>query len=64
MSEIARYTIRTERKLLSKFQYISQYEGRTANKQLEQIIKEAIADFENANGEITENMTDALFKHL
>ena len=49
---IQRFTLRTTGALLKKLHYIAQYEGRTANKELEQLIKKRICDFEKTNGEI------------
>jgi hypothetical protein len=51
---IQRYTLRIEASLLDKIRYIAKYEGRSANKEIEQTIKRRIASFEKANGEITE----------
>ena len=56
MSEIlSRFTLRISKTLLSKLGYIAEYEGRTKNKELEQMIKKRIADFENEHGKIDSN---------
>ena len=47
-----RYTLRVEQELLDKLGYIAEYEGRTMNKEIEQIIKRRIAQFEREHGEI------------
>lgn len=60
-NDLARYTMRVERDLLSKFYYVAQYEGRTANKQLERIIKRHVAAFEKKNGEITDDMIAEMY---
>ncbi len=53
MSEyIARFTLRVNKNLLDKFGYIAEYEGRTKNKELEQLIKKRIRDFEEEHGKI------------
>lgn len=53
MSEnLTRYTLRISRALLDKFGYIAEYEGRTKNKELEQMIKKRIAEFEKEHGKI------------
>ena len=39
-----RYTMRIDRKLLDKFGYIAEYEGRTKNREIEQMMKRRIAD--------------------
>ena len=50
--KIARYTIRVSRELLDKVGYIAEYNGRTKNKELEQMIKARINAFEQKVGEI------------
>lgn len=60
-NNIPRYTMRIERPLLDRLQYIAKYEGRTANKQLEQLVKKCIKDFEAENGKITDEMIAELF---
>lgn len=49
---LSRYTLRVEQKLLDKLGYIAEYEGRTKNKELEQMIKKRIRDFEEEHGSI------------
>lgn len=49
---ISRYTLRVNRILLDKLAYIAKYEGRTKNKELEQMIKKRIKAFENEHGKI------------
>ena len=49
---ISRYTLRINKTLLDKLGYIAEYEGRTKNRELEQMIKKRIADFEKTNGKI------------
>ena len=48
----ARFTLRVDQKLLDKLGYIAEYEGRTKNRELEQLIKKRIREFEAENGEI------------
>lgn len=47
-----RYTLRISRELLEKISYIAQFEGRSVNKQLEQLVKRCIGEFEAEHGEI------------
>lgn len=47
-----RFTLRVPKELLDKFGYIAEYEGRTKNKELEQMIKARIAEFEKKEGPI------------
>lgn len=53
-NNILRYTLRIEASLLDKIHYIANSEGRSTNKEIEQMIKRRIASFEKTNGEITE----------
>lgn len=52
LDEKARYTMRIDRDLLEKFGYIAEYEGRTKNREFEQMIKRRVAAFEKEFGEI------------
>ena len=51
---LPRYTLRVPQILLDKLGYIAEYEGRTKNKEIEQLIKKRITEFEAVHGEITE----------
>ena len=50
--DLSRYTLRVEKELLDQLGYIAEYEGRTKNKELEQLIKKAIREFEAEHGKI------------
>lgn len=50
-----RFTLRTSEELLNKMEYISSYYGRTKNKEIEQLIKKHVKEFENIYGEIKNN---------
>ncbi len=50
--KLLRYTLRIDRKLFAKFRYIAEYEGRSANKEIEQYLKRRIAEFEQMHGTI------------
>ena len=50
--ELARFTLRVPHELLDKLGYIAEYNGRTKNKELEQMIKSRINSFEQKVGEI------------
>ena len=52
MDKMLRYTLRVDRELFGKFRYIAEYEGRSANKEIEQYIKRCVKAFENKNGKI------------
>ena len=47
-----RYTHRIDPELLEKLGYVAEYEGRTKNRELEQLIKKRIREFEAEHGEI------------
>ncbi len=49
---LPRYTLRVPQILLDKLGYIAEYEGRTKNKEIEQLLKRRIADFEKEHGKI------------
>lgn len=51
-AEMVRFTLRVPRELLDKLGYIAEYEGRTKNRELEQMIKGRIAAFEKEHGAI------------
>ena len=44
---LPRYTLRVSQVLLDKLAYIAEYEGRTKNKELEQLKKNALPNFAN-----------------
>ena len=50
---LPRYTLRIPQELLDKLAYIADYEGRTKNKEIEQLIKKRIAEFESVHGTIS-----------
>ena len=50
--DILRYTLRVDRELFKKFRFVAEYDGRSANKQIEQYIKQAVKNFESEHGEI------------
>lgn len=49
---LARFTLRVDHSLLERLAYIAEYEGRTKNKEIEQLIKRRIANFEAEHGPI------------
>ena len=50
--KLLRYTLRVDRNLFKKFRYVAEFEGRSANKEIEQFIKKHVAEFEKRHGEI------------
>lgn len=51
---LPRYTLRIPQVLLDKLAYIAKYEGRTKNKEIEQLILKRIAEFEATHGPISD----------
>jgi hypothetical protein len=49
---LPRYTLRVSRILLDKMEYISSYNGRSINKEIEQLLKNHIKAFEMEHGVI------------
>lgn len=49
---ILRYILRINRHLLKKFRYVAEYSGRSANKEIEQLMKTKVESFENEHGTI------------
>lgn len=53
MNDTAKFTLRTDTEILKKFRYVAAYNGRSANRELEVLIKKHIAEFEKEYGKIT-----------
>ena len=49
---LPRYTLRIPQILLDKLGYIAEYEGRTKNREIEQLIKRRVEEFEEIHGKI------------
>lgn len=47
-----RFTLRIDRSLFNKFKYIADYDGRSANRELEHFIKKRVQSFEREHGVI------------
>lgn len=50
--KISKFTLRTNYILLKKFRFIADYDGRSANRELEVLMKRHVADYENKHGKI------------
>ncbi|MCM1333576.1 MAG: hypothetical protein NC084_08875 [Bacteroides sp.] len=50
--ELLRYTLRVDRQLFRKFRYIAEYKGRSANREIEQMLKKRVEAFEKEHGRI------------
>ena len=53
MTDTAKFTLRADTEILKKFRYVADYNGRSANRELEVLMKKHIAEFEKEHGEIT-----------
>lgn len=51
-TDTVKFTLRTEPELLKKFRYVAEYNARSANRELEVLMKKHIAEFEKAHGKI------------
>lgn len=52
-TDTAKFTLRTEPDLLKKFHFVADYNGRSANRELEVLMKRHVAEFESVHGKIT-----------
>lgn len=48
----SKFTIRVDSELLKKFRFIAEYNARSANKEIEVLMKEHVAEFEKVHGKI------------
>lgn len=55
---LLRYTLRINRHLFAKFRYVAEYEGRSANREIEQMLKRRVDKFEKEHGEIPVKESD------
>ena len=51
-NEIAKFTLRTDSELMKKLRIVADYNGRSANRELEVLMKKHVADFEQKHGKI------------
>ena len=49
---ILRYTLRVNKNLFKKFRYVSEYSGRSSNKEIEQLMKMKVEKFEKEHDKI------------
>jgi len=52
-SDLPRYTLRIPQIFLDKIRFIAAENGRSANKEIELMIKQRIQEYESLNGEIS-----------
>lgn len=51
-SDIVKFTLRIDPELLKKFRYVAEYNARSANRELEVLMKNHVNDFESKYGKI------------
>jgi len=51
-SNTAKFTLRTEPELLEKFKFVAEYNARSANRELEVLMKKHVSEFEKVHGKI------------
>ena len=56
--KLLRYTLRIDRNLFAKFRYVADYQGRSANREIEQFIKQTVKEYEEVHGEIVVSEDD------
>lgn len=49
---ISKFTVRTEAELLKKFRFVAEYNARSANREMEVLMKRHVAEFEKKYGKI------------
>ncbi|MCX4352670.1 MAG: Arc family DNA-binding protein [Lachnospiraceae bacterium] len=52
-ADTAKFTLRTDPDLLKKFHFVADYNGRSANREIEVLMKKHVSEFESINGKIT-----------
>lgn len=50
--DMVKFTLRTEAELLKKFRYVAEYNARSANRELEVLMRRYVSEFEKRNGKI------------
>lgn len=50
--KISKFTVRADAETLKKFRYVAEYNARSANRELEVLMKRHIAEFEKIHGKI------------
>lgn len=50
--KLSKFTLRINPELLKKFRYIAEYNGRSANRELQMLIKKRVIQFEKKHDEI------------
>lgn len=59
-SKLPQFTLRIPQEQMDKFRYISEYNARSCNRELEYLIKNQINEFEKKHGKILEEDIESL----
>lgn len=51
-SNMSKFTLRADSCVLKKFRYVAEYNARSANRELENLMKIHVSNFENEHGKI------------
>lgn len=52
-SDLSKFTLRTDAELLKKFRFVANYNARSANREIEVLMKKHVDEFEKKHGRIT-----------
>lgn len=52
-SDLSKFTLRTDTELLKKFRFVAEYNARSANREIEVLMKKHVDEFEKKYGKIT-----------
>lgn len=52
-SDLSKFTLRADSELLKKIRFVADYNGRSANREIEMLMKKHINEFEKKYGKIT-----------
>lgn len=52
-SNLSKFTLRTDSELLKKFRFVADYNARSANREIEVLMKKHVNEFEKKHGKIT-----------
>lgn len=58
-SKLPHYALRIPTETMNKLKYIAAYNGRSANKEIEQLILQHIRNWENEHGEINDDFSNS-----
>lgn len=52
-NDVSKFTLRTKPELLKKFRFVADYNARSANREIEVLMKKHVDEFEKKHGKIT-----------